>query len=138
MRVPNERLTIPKLLRRHLPKWSAQRTLQSNTRKTFIILQATRDVIGIMQTLAQVDITARIFTTTGSAMGSVDTVKEWQRRIPRSKLLAFDADSVTSPRLSLTNAPMQCSRLYNRMDPKEWDRQLARCGRRAAANGPFR
>jgi 3-oxoadipate enol-lactonase len=59
-------------------------------------------VIGIMRTLAQVDVTADlenircptlVITTTGSALGSVDAVKEWQRRIPRSELLAFEDDS---------------------------------------------
>ncbi len=59
-------------------------------------------VIGIMRTLTQVDVTADlkniqcpslVITTTGSQLGSVDAVREWQTMIPRSRLVALDDDS---------------------------------------------
>jgi 3-oxoadipate enol-lactonase len=59
-------------------------------------------VLGILRTLAQVDVTADlpaiacptlVVTTTGSGLGSVDAVRAWQQRIPHSELLALDDDS---------------------------------------------
>jgi len=59
-------------------------------------------VIGIMRNLVEVDVTADlkaircptlIATTTGSGLGSVESVKEWQRQIPDSKLVVLDSDS---------------------------------------------
>jgi 3-oxoadipate enol-lactonase len=59
-------------------------------------------MIGIFRILADIDVTSDlehircpslVITTTGSALGSVDDVRQWQHRIPRSELLAINSDS---------------------------------------------
>jgi 3-oxoadipate enol-lactonase len=59
-------------------------------------------VDGIMRNLVEIDVTqdlpnircpTLIATTTGSGLGSVDSVREWQRQIPNSELVVLDSDS---------------------------------------------
>jgi pimeloyl-ACP methyl ester carboxylesterase len=58
--------------------------------------------VGFMPTIADADITSTlpriqcptlVITTEGSALGSVEEVRAWQRRIPRSELLLLPGDS---------------------------------------------
>ncbi len=57
---------------------------------------------GVLRTLADVDITddlhriecpTLVITTTGSGLGSVESVGAWQRQIPRSELVVVNSDS---------------------------------------------
>ncbi len=57
---------------------------------------------GFLQMVPGVDVTAEVdrivaptlvVTTTGSGLGSVDTVRAWQERIPRSRLVVLENDS---------------------------------------------
>jgi pimeloyl-ACP methyl ester carboxylesterase len=58
--------------------------------------------VGFMPTIADADITdalprircpTLVITTEGSALGSVEEVRAWQRMIPRSELLVLPGDS---------------------------------------------
>ena len=58
--------------------------------------------VGFMPTIADADITdalprircpTLVITTEGSALGSVEDVRAWQRMIPRSELLVLPGDS---------------------------------------------
>jgi 3-oxoadipate enol-lactonase len=62
----------------------------------------TSTVVGIMRNLIEVDVTpdlpnihcpTLVMTTTGSGLGSVEAVRDWQRLIPRSELVVLDDDS---------------------------------------------
>jgi 3-oxoadipate enol-lactonase len=62
----------------------------------------TSTIVGIMRNLIEVDVTSDlpniqcptlVITTTGSGLGSVEAIRDWQRLIPRSELVVLDNDS---------------------------------------------
>jgi len=62
----------------------------------------TSTVVGIMRNLIEVDVTSDlaniqcptlVMTTTGSGLGSVEAVRDWQRLIPRSEFVVLDNGS---------------------------------------------
>jgi hypothetical protein len=57
-----------------------------------------------MRNLIEIDVTpdlpnircpTLVMPTTGSGLGSVEAIKDWQRLIPRSELVVLDNDSIS-------------------------------------------